>query len=638
MTTKRKIVCGIDLGTGNSCVAIMQGGSPKVIQNVEGTRTTPSIVGFTKDGQRLVGQLARRQAITNPNNTIYSIKRLMGCSYTQASAEKVPYKIVKDSRGQARIHIDVDNKDFTPQEISAMIISKMKQTAEDYLGCQVTQAVITVPAYFGDDQRTATKDAGRIAGLDVLRIINEPTAAALAYGLQSKKNGQVVIVDFGSGTHDVSILDISQGIIEVISTSGDNHLGGDDIDSLIMDWIVTEFKKSEGIDISKDPMALQRIKQAAQKAKIELSGSVNTSINLPFITADSTGPKHISMDLSRAKFESMLSDILSRIIEPCKKAMSDAKLSNKDIDEVLLVGGSTRIPAVQQAIKNYFNIQPNKSLNPDEIVAMGAAIQGGILSGDSSVNDVLLLDVTPLSLGIETMGGVLTPLIDRNTTIPTKKSQVFSTAADNQTAVTIHVLQGERPMANDNKSLGKFDLVGIPTAPRGVPQIEVTFDIDSNGIIHVSAKDKGTGKEQSIRIDRSGQLNTDQIDQMVKDAELHAEEDKQKKQIVENKNKLEALIFQGESTIQAAKGKVSEDTLAIAKDAISNAKQNIDSFKTSNQYQNEYNSLMSALSKVGQQLYAQQSNTTQSPQQTSKQDSASSNNGPIDAEFEVMDD
>lgn len=631
-------VIGIDLGTGNSCVAIMQGGSPKVIQNVEGTRTTPSIVGFTKDGQRLVGQLARRQAITNPNNTIYSIKRLMGCSYTQASAEKVPYKIVKDSRGQARIHIDVDNKDFTPQEISAMIISKMKQTAEDYLGCQVTQAVITVPAYFGDDQRTATKDAGRIAGLDVLRIINEPTAAALAYGLQSKKNGQVVIVDFGSGTHDVSILDISQGIIEVISTSGDNHLGGDDIDSLIMDWIVTEFKKSEGIDISKDPMALQRIKQAAQKAKIELSGSVNTSINLPFITADSTGPKHISMDLSRAKFESMLSDILIRIIEPCKKAMSDAKLSNKDIDEVLLVGGSTRIPAVQQAIKNYFNIQPNKSLNPDEIVAMGAAIQGGILSGDSSVNDVLLLDVTPLSLGIETMGGVLTPLIDRNTTIPTKKSQVFSTAADNQTAVTIHVLQGERPMANDNKSLGKFDLVGIPTAPRGVPQIEVTFDIDSNGIIHVSAKDKGTGKEQSIRIDRSGQLNTDQIDQMVKDAELHAEEDKQKKQIVENKNKLEALIFQGESTIQAAKGKVSEDTLAIAKDAISNAKQNIDSFKTSNQYQNEYNSLMSALSKVGQQLYAQQSNTTQSPQQTSKQDSASSNNGPIDAEFEVMDD
>lgn len=631
-------VIGIDLGTGNSCVAIMQGGSPKVIQNVEGTRTTPSIVGFTKDGQRLVGQLARRQAITNPNNTIYSIKRLMGCSYTQASAEKVPYKIVKDSRGQARIHIDVDNKDFTPQEISAMIISKMKQTAEDYLGCQVTQAVITVPAYFGDDQRTATKDAGRIAGLDVLRIINEPTAAALAYGLQSKKNGQVVIVDFGSGTHDVSILDISQGIIEVISTSGDNHLGGDDIDSLIMDWIVTEFKKSEGIDISKDPMALQRIKQAAQKAKIELSGSVNTSINLPFITADATGPKHISMDLSRAKFESMLSDILIRIIEPCKKAMSDAKLSNKDIDEVLLVGGSTRIPAVQQAIKNYFNIQPNKSLNPDEIVAMGAAIQGGILSGDSSVNDVLLLDVTPLSLGIETMGGVLTPLIDRNTTIPTKKSQVFSTAADNQTAVTIHVLQGERPMANDNKSLGKFDLVGIPTAPRGVPQIEVTFDIDSNGIIHVSAKDKGTGKEQSIRIDRSGQLNTDQIDQMVKDAELHAEEDKQKKQIVENKNKLEALIFQGESTIQAAKGKVSEDTLAIAKDAISNAKQNIDSFKTSNQYQNEYNSLMSALSKVGQQLYAQQSNTTQSPQQTSKQDSASSNNGPIDAEFEVMDD
>lgn len=631
-------VIGIDLGTGNSCVAIMQGGSPKVIQNVEGTRTTPSIVGFTKDGQRLVGQLARRQAITNPNNTIYSIKRLMGCSYTQASAEKVPYKIVKDSRGQARIHIDVDNKDFTPQEISAMIISKMKQTAEDYLGCQVTQAVITVPAYFGDDQRTATKDAGRIAGLDVLRIINEPTAAALAYGLQSKKNGQVVIVDFGSGTHDVSILDISQGIIEVISTSGDNHLGGDDIDSLIMDWIVTEFKKSEGIDISKDPMALQRIKQAAQKAKIELSGSVNTSINLPFITADATGPKHISMDLSRAKFESMLSDILIRIIEPCKKAMSDAKLSNKDIDEVLLVGGSTRIPAVQQAIKNYFNIQPNKSLNPDEIVAMGAAIQGGILSGDSSVNDVLLLDVTPLSLGIETMGGVLTPLIDRNTTIPTKKSQVFSTAADNQTAVTIHVLQGERPMANDNKSLGKFDLVGIPTAPRGVPQIEVTFDIDSNGIIHVSAKDKGTGKEQSIRIDRSGQLNTDQIDQMVKDAELHAEEDKQKKQIVENKNKLEALIFQGESTIQAANGKVSEDTLAIAKDAISNAKQNIDSFKTSNQYQNEYNSLMSALSKVGQQLYAQQSNTTQSPQQTSKQDSASSNNGPIDAEFEVMDD
>ena len=628
-------VIGIDLGTGNSCVAIMQSGKPYVITNLQGNRTTPSIVGFTKDGQHIVGQLAKRQAITNPQNTIYSIKRLIGRSYEQVKEEKVPYKIIKDKKGQAVIHIDHENKDYTPQEISAMILAKMKQTAEAYLGEKVTQAVITVPAYFGDDQRTATKDAGRIAGLEVLRIINEPTAAALAYGIDSKKNEKVAVYDLGGGTFDISILDISDGIIEVLSTNGNTKLGGDDFDNIVIDWIVSEFKKKEGIDLSKDPMALQRIKQAAEKAKIELSGTINTTINLPFITADAAGPKHLIMELSRAKFESMINSLVKSTLEPCKVALEDAKLNKNDIQQVFLVGGSTRIPLIYETVKEFFGKEPNKSLNPDEVVAMGAAIQGGILSGDSSVRDILLLDVTPLSLGIETVGDIFTKIIDKNTTIPTKKSQIFSTAADNQTAVTIHVLQGERPMASNNKSLGKFDLTNIPPAPRGVPQIEVTFDIDSNGIIHVSAKDKGTGKEQSIHIERSGQLDNNQIESMIRDAEIHATEDQKQKEFIEAKNQLDALIFQGEKTIEEQKNNIPNELYNNINTLLEEAKEIQNKLSSKEECQHQIKILSQALQKVGKYIY--QKNQNSQNQETNNQNNTKTNSGPIDAEFEIVD-
>lgn len=628
-------VIGIDLGTGNSCVAIMQAGKPHVITNAQGSRTTPSVVGFTKDGQRVIGQLARRQAVTNPQNTIYSIKRLIGRSYEQAKEERVPYKIVKDKKGQASVHIDHENKDYTPQQISAAILKKMKETAEAYLGESVSQAVITVPAYFGDDQRTATKDAGKIAGLEVLRIINEPTAAALAYGIDSKKDEKVAVFDLGSGTFDVSILDISGGVIEVLSTNGNTKLGGDDFDNIIMDWVVEEFKKTDGIDLSKDPMALQRIKQAAEKAKIELSGTINTTINLPFITADATGAKHLMMELSRAKFESMIESLVKSTLQPCKVALDDAKLAKSDIKEVFLVGGSTRVPIVYQTVKQFFDKQPNKSLNPDEVVAMGAAIQGGILSGDSSVKDVLLLDVTPLSLGIETIGDIFTKIIDKNTTIPTKKSQVFSTAADNQAAVTIHVLQGERPMASNNKSLGRFDLTNIPPAPRGMPQIEVTFDIDSNGIIHVSAKDKGTGKEQSIKIDRSGQLDNNEIESMIKDAEIHATEDQKQREFIESKNQLDAIVFQGEKTIEEHKDNIPKELYDKVKMSLKETKQIQNKLASKEECQHQIKILSQTLQEIGNYIYQQSQNSANQESNTASDD-VKKDNGPIDAQFEVV--
>lgn len=627
-------VIGIDLGTGNSCVAIMQAGKPQVITNAQGSRTTPSVVGFTKDGQRVIGQLARRQAVTNPQNTIYSIKRLIGRSYEQSKEERVPYKIVKDKKGQASVHIDHENKDYTPQQISAAILKKMKETAEAYLGESVSQAVITVPAYFGDDQRTATKDAGKIAGLEVLRIINEPTAAALAYGIDSKKDEKVAVFDLGSGTFDVSILDISGGVIEVLSTNGNTKLGGDDFDNIVMDWIVDEFKKSDGIDLSKDAMALQRIKQAAEKAKIELSGTVNTTINLPFITADATGAKHLMMELSRAKFESMIDSLVKSTLQPCKIALDDAKLTKSDIQEVFLVGGSTRVPIVYQTVKQFFGKEPNKSLNPDEVVAMGAAIQGGILSGDSSVKDVLLLDVTPLSLGIETVGDIFTKIIDKNTTIPTKKSQVFSTAADNQSAVTIHVLQGERPMASNNKSLGRFDLTNIPPAPRGMPQIEVTFDIDSNGIIHVSAKDKGTGKEQSIKIERSGQLDNNEIESMIKDAEIHAAEDQKQREFIESKNQLDSIVFQGEKTIEEHKDNIPKELYDKVEMSLKETKQIQNKLASKEECQHQIKILSQALQEIGKHIYQQNQNTTNDDVKAN--DDVKKDNGPIDAQFEVV--
>ncbi len=543
-------VIGIDLGTTNSCVAIMEGGEPVVIANAEGSRTTPSMVAFTDSGERPVGQQAKRQAVTNPENTLFSIKRLIGRKFeTDAVRRDIsisPFKIVKADNGDA--WVEVRGKQYSPPEISAMVLQKMKKTAEDYLGETVTDAVITVPAYFDDSQRQATKDAGKIAGLNVLRIINEPTAAALAYGLDKKKDEKIAVFDLGGGTFDISILELGEGVFEVKSTNGDTFLGGEDFDQKVIDWIADEFKKDQGIDLRSDKMALQRLKEAAEKAKCELSTSLETDINLPFITADATGPKHLTLKLTRAKLESLCADLIDRLEGPCRTALKDAGLSPSEVDEVILVGGMTRMPIVQKKVQDIFGKTPNRGVNPDEVVAIGAAIQGGVLRGD--VKDVLLLDVTPLSLGIETLGGVMTKLIDKNTTIPCRKSQVFSTAADNQPAVTIHVLQGERDMASDNKTLGNFELTGIPPAPRGVPQIEVTFDIDANGIVHVSAKDLGTGKEQSIRITASSGLSKEEIDKMVRDAEAHASDDKQKREIIEARNHADSLIYSTEKSLK----------------------------------------------------------------------------------------
>jgi molecular chaperone DnaK len=597
-------VIGIDLGTTNSCVAVMEGSTPKVIENAEGMRTTPSIVAFTDEGERLVGQPAKRQAVTNPERTIFAVKRLVGRRYDDPMVEKdkklVPYKIARASNGDA--WVEAEGKTYSPSQISAFILQKMKETAESYLGSKVEQAVITVPAYFNDAQRQATKDAGKIAGLEVLRIINEPTAAALAYGLDKSKTGTIAVYDLGGGTFDVSILEIGDGVFEVKSTNGDTFLGGEDFDMRLVNYLADEFQKEQGIDLRRDKLALQRLKEAAEKAKIELSSTTQTEINLPFITADASGPKHLTMKLTRAKFEALVEDLVQKTIEPCRQALKDAGLSAAEINEVVLVGGMTRMPKVQEVVKQLFGKEPHKGVNPDEVVAIGAAIQAGVLQGD--VKDVLLLDVTPLSLGIETLGGVFTRLIDRNTTIPTKKSQVFSTAEDSQTAVTIRVFQGEREMAADNKILGQFDLVGLPPAPRGIPQIEVTFDIDANGIVNVSAKDKGTGKEQQIRIQASGGLSDGDIEKMVKDAEAHAEEDKQRKAAVEAKNHAESLIHSTEKALAEHGSKVGEperraieNTLADLKEALKGTDAEAITAKT--------NALSQASMKLGEAMYKQ---------------------------------
>jgi molecular chaperone DnaK len=622
-------VIGIDLGTTNSCVAVMEGSTPKVIENAEGARTTPSIVAFSDDGERLVGQPAKRQAVTNPERTFFAIKRLIGRTFddpmTKKDMDVVPYKIIKGGNGDAWVQADA--KQYSPSQISAFILQKMKETAESYLGQPVTQAVITVPAYFNDAQRQATKDAGKIAGLEVLRIINEPTAAALAYGLDKKGAGTIAVYDLGGGTFDISILEIGDGVFEVKSTNGDTFLGGEDFDNRIVNYLNDEFKKENGIDLKKDKLALQRLKEAAEKAKIELSSAAQTEINLPYITADSSGPKHLTLKLTRAKLEALVDDLIQRTVEPCRKALKDAGLNPAEINEVVLVGGMTRMPKVQEIVKQFFGKEPHKGVNPDEVVAIGAAVQAGVLQGD--VKDVLLLDVTPLSLGIETLGGVFTRLIDRNTTIPTKKSQVFSTAEDSQTAVTIRVFQGEREMAADNKMLGQFDLVGIPPAPRGVPQVEVTFDIDANGIVNVTAKDKATNKEQQIRIQASGGLSEADIDRMVKDAEMHAAEDKKRRELVDAKNHAEAMIHSAEKSVEEYGDKVAQADRSAIEAAIEGLKsalegEDLEAIKA------KVDALTQASMKLGEAMYKAQQNPGESAPGAAKDDDV------IDAEFKEV--